>query len=88
MPSFPIGARPIRCSISRTTGRVRQQLETACFTNVGEDYYPRRRRGWDVTHQVWRAYMVKEGTDWWVPFYPADNNKHVPPVRCATVAIP
>jgi hypothetical protein len=32
--------------------------------------------------------MVKEGTDWWVPFYPADNNKHVPPVRCATVAIP
>ena len=20
---------------------------------------------WDVTNQIWRAYFVKNGTDWW-----------------------
>ena len=28
---------------------------------------------WDVTHKIWRAYNVKPGTDWWTPYYPADN---------------
>jgi predicted CXXCH cytochrome family protein len=41
---------------------------------VGDDYFPLPAQ-WDVTHKVWRAYMVREGTDWWVPFYPADNMK-------------
>jgi predicted CXXCH cytochrome family protein len=44
------------------------------FRKEGSDYYPMGAQ-WDVTHRVWRAYFVKEGTDWWVPFYPADNNK-------------
>ncbi len=44
------------------------------FKMSGDDYYPLPAQ-WDVTHQVWRAYFVKEGTDWWVPFYPADNNQ-------------
>jgi len=44
------------------------------FKRVGDDYYPLPAQ-WDVTHKVWRAYMVREGTDWWVPFYPADNMK-------------
>ncbi len=42
------------------------------FTRRGDDYYPLGAQ-WDVTHQVWRAYMVQPGTDWWVKFYPADN---------------
>jgi predicted CXXCH cytochrome family protein len=42
------------------------------FKKVGDDYYPLPAQ-WDVTHQVWRAYFVREGTDWWVPHYPADN---------------
>ena len=42
------------------------------FTKRGDDYYPLGAQ-WDVTHQVWRAYMVAPNTDWWVPFYPADN---------------
>ncbi len=42
------------------------------FTKKGDDYYPLGAQ-WDVTHQVWRAYMVAPNTDWWVPFYPADN---------------
>ena len=42
------------------------------FTKKGDDYYPLGAQ-WDVAHQVWRPYMVAANTDWWVPFYPADN---------------
>jgi predicted CXXCH cytochrome family protein len=42
------------------------------FTKKGDDYYPLGAQ-WDIAHQVWRAYMVAPNTDWWVPFYPADN---------------
>ncbi len=42
------------------------------FTKKGDEYYPLGAQ-WDVTHQVWRAYMVAPNTDWWVKFYPADN---------------
>ena len=44
------------------------------FTKVGDDYFPFPAQ-WDVTNRVWRAYMVQPNTDWWVPFYPADNMK-------------
>src|SRR3984893_10712081 len=44
------------------------------FTKVGNDYYPLGAQ-WDITHQIWRAYFVANNTDWWVPFYPADNMK-------------
>src|SRR5579863_9883396 len=44
------------------------------FTKKGDDYYPLGAQ-WDVTHQIWRAYMVAPNTDWWVPFYSADNMK-------------
>jgi predicted CXXCH cytochrome family protein len=44
------------------------------FTKVGNDYFPLGAQ-WDVTNKVWRAYMVQPNTDWWVPFYPADNMK-------------
>ena len=42
------------------------------FKRVGDDYLPLPAQ-WDVTHKIWRAYNVKPGTDWWTPFYPADN---------------
>ena len=42
------------------------------FKKVGDDYFPLPAQ-WDVTHKVWRAYNVKPGTDWWTPYYPADN---------------
>jgi predicted CXXCH cytochrome family protein len=44
------------------------------FKKVGDDYfvYPAQ---WDVTHQKWREYFVKNGTDWWAPLYPPDNMK-------------
>lgn len=44
------------------------------FTRIGDDYYPEPAQ-WDVTHQTWRKYFVADNTDWWVPFYPADNMK-------------
>ena len=44
------------------------------FTKVGNDYFPLGAQ-WDITHQIWRAYMVANNTDWWVPHYPADNMK-------------
>ena len=42
------------------------------FKKVGDDYfvYPAQ---WDVTHQKWREYFVKNGADWWAPLYPPDN---------------
>ena len=40
---------------------------------MGNDYFPLPAQ-WDVTHRIWRAYFVQPNTDWWVPFYPADNN--------------
>jgi len=44
------------------------------FKKVGGDYFPLPAQ-WDVSNKVWRAYFVREGTDWWTPFYPADNMK-------------
>ena len=41
---------------------------------VGNDYFPLPAQ-WDVTHQMWRPYFVREGTDWWASHYPADNLK-------------
>ena len=42
------------------------------FTKVGDDYYPQAAQ-WDVTHKIWRPYMVANGTDWWSTLYPPDN---------------
>ena len=42
------------------------------FTRVGDDYYVFPVQ-WDVQNRVWRRYYVQEGTDWWVPFYPAEQ---------------
>ena len=42
------------------------------FTKVGDDYFPLGAQ-WDVVHKKWLPYFVKPGTDWWQPFYPADN---------------
>lgn len=44
------------------------------FKKVGDDYFPLPAQ-WDVTHKIWRPYMVAPGTDWWVSYYPADNLK-------------
>src|SRR5262249_42075816 len=44
------------------------------FKKVGNDYFPLPAQ-WDVNHKLWRAYFVQPNTDWWVAFYPADNNK-------------
>lgn len=42
------------------------------FTKKGDDYYPLGAQ-WDITHQVWRPYMVAPNADWWASLYPADN---------------
>ena len=44
------------------------------FKRVGADYFPLPAQ-WDFTHQAWSPYFVKNGADWWVPFYPPDNNQ-------------
>jgi len=44
------------------------------FKKVGNDYFPLGAQ-WDVNHKLWRPYLVQPNTDWWVPFYPADNAK-------------
>jgi len=55
------------------------------FKKVGDDYFPLSAQ-WDVNHKIWRPYFVQPNTDWWVPYYPADNMKR-PPDRYAMAAI-
>lgn len=42
------------------------------FTKLGDDYFPLPAQ-WEVKNHKWSKYFVREGTDWWVPFYPPDN---------------
>src|SRR5581483_10481180 len=42
------------------------------FKQIGDDYFPIPAQ-WDFKHKMWRPYFVKNGTDWWAPFYPPDN---------------
>ncbi len=49
------------------------------FKKVGDDYYPFPAQ-WDVTHQQWRPYFVKD--DWWAPLYPPDNFKRPTSALC------
>ena len=42
------------------------------FTRIGDDYFVFPAQ-WDVRNQVWRRYDPREGTDWWVPYYPAEQ---------------
>jgi predicted CXXCH cytochrome family protein len=42
------------------------------FKKIGDDYFPLSAQ-WDVTHQIWRPYFVKNGTDWWAALYPPDD---------------
>ncbi|MCU1292262.1 MAG: cytochrome family protein [Bryobacterales bacterium] len=44
------------------------------FQKIGDDYFVLPAQ-WDITHQIWRPYFVKNGTDWWAPLYPPDNFK-------------
>ena len=44
------------------------------FKKVGDDYFVLPAQ-WDITHQKWREYFVKNGSDWWAPLYPPDNMK-------------
>ena len=43
------------------------------FTKIGDDYFPFPAQ-WDITHKIWRPYVVPTtGGDWWAPMYPPDN---------------
>jgi predicted CXXCH cytochrome family protein len=44
------------------------------FKKVGDDYFVLPAQ-WDIAHQIWRPYFVKNGTDWWASLYPPDNFK-------------
>ena len=44
------------------------------FQKIGDDYFVLPAQ-WDITHQIWRPYFVKNGTDWWAALYPPDNRK-------------
>src|ERR1700719_3125856 len=38
----------------------------------GDDYFVLPAQ-WDVRHKVWRPYHVQPGTDWWVTYYPGEQ---------------
>jgi predicted CXXCH cytochrome family protein len=42
------------------------------FKKIGDDYFVLPAQ-WDIAHQIWRPFFVKNGTDWWAPLYPPDN---------------
>lgn len=49
------------------------------FKKIDDDYYVLPAQ-WDVTHQKWRPYFVKD--DWWAPLYPPDNFKRPTSALC------
>jgi predicted CXXCH cytochrome family protein len=51
------------------------------FTRRGDDYYPLGAQ-WDIGKQIWRPYMVGPNTDWWVPYFPADNMQRPTSQHC------
>ena len=51
------------------------------FTRIGDDYYVFPAQ-WDVTHKLWRPYIVQNGTDWWAALYPPDNMKRPTSALC------
>lgn len=55
------------------------------FTKRGDDYYPLGAQ-WDVTHQIWRPYMVAPDADWWVA--PLSCRQHAAPHRLALRWLP
>jgi len=44
------------------------------FIRAGDDYVVAPSQ-WDVAHQKWLPYFVRNGTDWWAELYPPDNAK-------------
>jgi predicted CXXCH cytochrome family protein len=44
------------------------------FSKTGDDYFVFPAQ-WDVAHQKWLPYFVRNGTDWWATLYPPDNMK-------------
>ena len=44
------------------------------FKKVGDDYFVLPAQ-WDITHEIWRPFFVKNGTDWWAALYPPNNLK-------------
>lgn len=42
------------------------------FKKQGDDYFVFPAQ-WDVRARVWRPYSPGAGTDWWIPFYPAEQ---------------
>jgi predicted CXXCH cytochrome family protein len=44
------------------------------FKKIGDEYFVMPAQ-WDIAHQIWRPYFVRNGTDWWASLYPPDNMK-------------
>ena len=51
------------------------------FARNGDDYYVLPAQ-WDVRNRVWRSYYVRDGTEWWVPFYPAEQEERPTGTLC------
>ncbi len=51
------------------------------FKKIGDDYFVLPAQ-WDITHQIWRPYMVQNGTDWWAALYPPDNMQRPTSALC------
>lgn len=50
------------------------QWKQRYFTKIGDDYFPLPVQ-WEIKNHKWSKYFVREGRDWWAPFYPPDNMK-------------
>ena len=77
MPFSRTFQSPIRSSSSeRTTSpsSMAANGSSAISRKIGDDYFPLPAQ-WDIAHQIWRPYFVRNGTDWWASLYPPDNMK-------------
>lgn len=71
-PDFSTADPPLSFSREDVAFVYGSRFKQRYFKKVGNDYYPLPAQ-WDFTNQKWSKYFVKDGTDWWVPHYPADN---------------
>src|SRR5262249_42800421 len=74
LPDFNKSDRVLTFKLSDVAFVYGTKWKQRYFKKVGDDYFPLPAQ-WDVTHKIWRPYLVGPNTDWWVQYYPGTNDQ-------------
>jgi predicted CXXCH cytochrome family protein len=72
IPDLTKSEPPVKFTIDQVALVYGSKWKQRYFTKIGDDYFPLPVQ-WDVSHKMWRPYMVPNDADWWAPMYPPDN---------------